>query len=97
MHIKGKLLLPLSVLLQSLKGEKTGIYIADSTSLKVCHNRRINIHKVFKGVAAGGKASMGWFYGLKLHVSINNKGELMAIKFTAGSVSDRAVLEDITK
>ena len=94
---KGKLLLPLSVLLQSLKGEKTGIYIVDSTSLKVCHNRRINNHKVFEGIAARGKTSMGWFYGLKLHVSINNKGEIMAIKFTAGNVSDPTVLENITK
>lgn len=94
---KGKLLLPLSMLLQSLKGEKTGIYIVDSTSLKVCHNRRINNHKVFKNIAARGKTSMGWFYGLKLHIAINHKGEVMAIKFTAGNVNDRCALDGITK
>lgn len=96
-QLKGKLLLPLSILLQSLKGEKTGIYIVDSTSLKVCHNRRINNHKVFQNIAARGKTSMGWFYGLKLHIAINHKGEIMAVRFTAGNVNDRSVLDEITK
>ena len=96
-QIKGKLLLPMSILLQSLKGEKTGIYIVDSTSLKVCHNRRINNHKVFEGMAARGRTTMGWFYGFKLHVAINNKGEIMAIKFTAANTNDLAVLDEITK
>lgn len=94
---KGKLLLPLSVLLQCLKGSNTGTYIIDSTSLAICHNRRIHHHKVFKGIAARGKTSMGWFYGLKLHVVINNKGEIMAVKFTAGNVNDRCVLEEVTQ
>jgi hypothetical protein len=35
--------------------------------LAVCDNRRISRHKAFKGVAARGKTSMGWFYGFKLH------------------------------
>lgn len=96
-QIKGKLLLPLSILLQSLKGEKTGVYVVDSTSLKVCHNCRISNHKVFEGIAARGKTTMGWFYGFKLHITINNKGEIMAIKFTAGNISDLSVLDDITK
>jgi hypothetical protein len=96
-QIKKKMFLPLSMLLQSLGGEKTGIYIADSTSLKVCHNRRINRHRVFKGLAQRGKSTMGWFYGFKLHVIINNKGEIMAIKVTSGNTDDRSVLDEITK
>ncbi len=96
-QIQKKLFLPLSVLIQSLLGEKTGIYIADSTSLSVCHNRRINRHRVFKNLAARGKTTMGWFYGLKLHIVINNKGEVMAIRITKGNVDDRSVLEELTK
>lgn len=96
-QLKSKLLLPLSLLIQSIKGEKTGVYIVDSTSLQVCHNRRINQHRVFKGLAERGKSSMGWFYGFKLHVVINNKGEIMAVKFTTGNINDRCVLEEITK
>ena len=54
-----RLFTPLMVLLHSLGGEHTGIYFADSTKLAVCHNRRIHRHKVFAGLAARGKTSMG--------------------------------------
>jgi hypothetical protein len=54
-----RLLVPLCILLQNLFGEKTGIYIADATSLPVCHNKRINRNRVFKGLAKRGKTTMG--------------------------------------
>lgn len=69
-------------------GKQTGSGYIDSTKLPVCDNRRIHNHKVFKGVAARGKTSTGWFFGLKLHLAINDQGELLAIGFTAGNVSD---------
>lgn len=58
----------LFVPLNTLKGQETGIYFADSTSLKVCHNKRLSRHKTFEGLATRGKSTMGWFYGLKLHL-----------------------------
>ncbi|MBL0941347.1 MAG: hypothetical protein IBJ00_01260 [Alphaproteobacteria bacterium] len=61
-----RLFIPLCMLLQSLFGEKTGTYIADATSLPVCHNKRINRNRVFKGLAARGKTTIGWFYGLSV-------------------------------
>ena len=57
--------------------EKTGIYVIDSTPLRVCENIRIPRHKVFKELAQRGKTSIGWFYGFKLHLVINHIGELM--------------------
>ena len=92
-----RLFAPLMVLLHCLSGEQTGIYFADSTKLAVCHNRRISRHAVFDGLAARGKTSMGWFYGLKMHFVINHKGEIMAVKITPGNIADSAVLHDITK
>jgi len=92
-----RLFVPLMVLLHSLGGEETGVYFPDSTKLAVCHNRRIHRHKVFDGVAARGKTSMGWFYGLKLHFVINHKGQIMALKITPGNTADSAVLEEITQ
>ena len=88
-----RLFMPFCILLRSLSGEKTGIYIADSTKLAVCHNARINRNRVFKGLAARGKTTMGWFFGFKLHVVINHKGEIMAIKITPGNADDRSPLE----
>ena len=71
-----RLLPGLFVLLKWLCGqsERTGFYIADSKPLAVCDNHRIRSNKVFADIAARGKSSMGWFYGLKAHLVINGTG-----------------------
>jgi Transposase DDE domain len=92
-----RLFVPLTVLLHSLSGEPSGVYFADSTKLAVCHNRRIHRHKVFESLAARGKTSMGWFYGLKLHFVINHKGQIMALKITPGNTADSTVLDAMTQ
>ncbi len=71
----------------------TGISFVDSTSLRVCKNQRIHIHKVFKGIAQRGKCSMGRFFGFKLHLICNEKGELLNFMITPGDVDDRKPLE----
>lgn len=90
-------MLPLCCFLQTLKGEKTGIYFIDSTLLKVCHIKREKQHKVFEGLAKKAKSTIGWFYGFKLHIVINDKGELMAFKITTGNVDDRKPVPDLIK
>lgn len=83
-------LFPLFVYLKIYRmSTPTGISFVDSTSLKVCNNRRIHSNKVFKDIAKRGKSSMGWFYGFKLHYIINEKGELLSFSITAGNVDDR--------
>jgi hypothetical protein len=82
-------LLPLCVYLHTRFGVVTGISFVDSTPLVVCHNRRINRHRVFNGLAARGKTSMGWFYGFKLHLLVNDQGELLALCLTPGNIDDR--------
>jgi hypothetical protein len=61
----------------------------DSTVLRVCHNKRIKRNKTFKGFAEVGKSSMGWFFGFKLHLIINDKGEILSFFLTKGNVDDR--------
>jgi hypothetical protein len=80
---------PLCHYLKSRLGPVTGIAFIDATPLPVCHNRRIGRHKVFDGLAARGKTSVGWFYGFKLHLVINDRGELLAFYLTPGNVDDR--------
>jgi len=84
------LIVPLTVYLIKFKvGKCSGISFLDSTTLDVCHNRRIYAHKVFKGLAWRGKSSTGWFYGFKLHLIINDRGEILSFCITAGNVDGR--------
>ena len=76
-----------------LLGKCTGISFVDNTPLRVCRNQRIHIHKTFKGIARRGKCSMGWFFGFKLHLICNEKGELLNFMITPGDVDDRRPLE----
>ena len=78
-----------STYLRQSFGKCSGITFIDSTPLVVCRNQRIKQHKVFDGLAARGKNSMGWFYGFKLHLTINDQGELLGISVTPGNVDDR--------
>lgn len=82
-------LIPLCLYLHPRLGTATGIAFIDATSLPVCHNRRIERHRVFAGLAARGKTSLGWFFGFKLHLVINERGELLAFYLSPGNVDDR--------
>jgi hypothetical protein len=91
-------LIPLCVYLRTYCfGECTGISFIDSTPLAVCHNQRITHHKVFAGLAERGKSSTGWFFGFKLHVVVNDRGELLNVTLTPGNVDDRKPVPNLVK
>jgi hypothetical protein len=75
----------------------TGISFIDSTALDVCLNQRIHSHKVFAGLAARGKTSTGWFFGFKLHLVINDRGEILQFCITPGNVDDRKPVPRLAK
>ena len=87
----------LAVYMKYKSGAETGMYYIDSTTLKVCHNQRIHRHKVFDNIAKRGKSSMGWFFGFKLHLVINHKGEIMSFCLTPGNIDDRKPMESLLK
>ena len=92
--------IPLTLFMQIKKtGNCTGITFMDSTTLEVCNNHRISQHKVFHGIAQRGKSSTGWFYGFKLHLTVNECGELLNFCLTPGNVDDRnpKVIQQLTK
>lgn len=87
--------LPMSIFLKTCcMGEGTGISFIDSTPIRVCKNKRISRNRVFKDTAKRGKSTMGYFFGFKLHIVINEKGELLNFVLTQGNVDDREPLKN---
>lgn len=97
LDLKKRAVLPLYCFLLSLQGKCSGVSLVDSTSLVVCHQKRIHSHRVFKGLAKRGKTTKGWFYGFKLHLVVNERGEILSFLLSPGNTSDLSPLPHLTK
>jgi hypothetical protein len=64
----------LTALFMSLRKNDSDIAFVDSTPIKVCKNKRIFTHKVFKGLTEREKSTMGCFFGLNF-ISLSMKKE----------------------
>jgi hypothetical protein len=84
-----RFLVPLAVYLHTQRGACTGISFIDSTAIAVCHPARIQQRRVFRVDAHRGKTLVGWFYGFKLHLVVNDRGELLPFCLTPGNIDDR--------
>lgn len=73
---------------KAAQSERTGIYFVDSKRIEVCHVKREKQNCVFKNIATKGKSSMGWFYGIKVHIVINNIGQIVNFAFSQGNIAD---------
>ena len=94
-ELQQKALMPMALFLQlCCLGHCTGISFIDSTPIRVCHIKREFSHKTFQGLATKGQCSMGWFFGFKLHIVINDKGEILDFLFTQANVDDREPLKN---
>ena len=85
----------LAAFLQSRFDEATGISYIDSTPVQVCKPKRMSRNKVFKTTARKGKSTIGWFFGFKLHLIVNEVGGLLAVKLTKANVDDRSPVLDM--
>ena len=95
-ELQKKVVVKLAILLKMFYlGKCIGISYIDSTPIRVCHIKREKQHKVFKGFAQKGQCSLGWFYGFKLHLIINDKGEILDFIITPGNIDDRKPLSDM--
>lgn len=87
-------ILPLTLYMKTVcLSNCTGISFIDSTPIRVCKNKRIKSNRVFKDIANLGKSTMGWFYGFKLHIIINDKGELLDFLISQASTDDRTPIK----
>jgi hypothetical protein len=96
-YLMPRVLPALSLLMLKMCGETNGIAFVDSTTLTVCHKKRVKRNRVFAGIAKSSKSTMGWFFGFKLHLVINDCGEIISFKVTQGNVDDRKPLPGLAK
>lgn len=81
-------------ILLSMRNKRAGIIkLTDSTPIPVCKNIRIQSHKVMKRIATRFKTTIGYFYGLKLHVISDENGNLLKLIFTTANADDRKALD----
>ena len=77
-ELEKEVLFPMVIFIKTvLLGTCTGISFVDSTPLRVCLNPKIHIHKM----ATPEKCYMGWCFGFKLHLTINDKWEILNFMF----------------
>lgn len=88
-------ILPLTLYMKTCcLGRCTGISFIDSTPIRACDKKRIKQNRVFRDIATIGKSTMGWFYGFKLHIIVNDRGELLDFIITQANVDDRTPLKE---
>lgn len=96
-ELMADVLQPIVAFMESRCGKADGITFVDSTPLRVCQNIRIPRHKTFVDEAGRGKSSTGWFYGFKLHFTVNDRGDILSFCFTRGNVGDRQPVPFLAK
>ncbi len=70
-------------------GRFAGISFVDSTCIPVCHNKRVKRNRVFKDYAVVGRSTMGWYFGFKLRLIVNERGEVLNFMLTKANVDNR--------
>ena len=96
-----RLLAIITKILLTLLGENRrnahAIKYTDATDIAACLNKNAKNHKTMHTLARWGRASKGFFYGLKLHLSADYQGRVLAVAFTPGNTDDRKPFMKLNK
>lgn len=80
-------------------GKKYGhlVKYTDATDIPVCLRKNADSHKTMAmaGMASFGRSAKGWFYGLKMTLTRDARGRVLAVKFTSANANDRDIFRRI--
>lgn len=76
-----------------LRREAHPLKFTDTTDIPVCLNKNAGHHKTMRELSAWSKTGKGSFYGLKLHLSADCEGRVLALKLTPGNSNDREIFK----
>ncbi len=69
----------------------------DATDIPVCYNKNAGKHKTMKGLAEWGHSGKGFYYGLKMTMTRDDDGRLLALAFSPANGNDRKIFRHINK
>lgn len=69
----------------------------DATDIPVCLRKNADDHQTMKDFAGFGRSTKGWFYGIKLTITRDHDGRLLAIQFHRTDDNDRDVFGRINQ
>jgi len=69
----------------------------DATDIPVCLKKNADAHKTMASLAELGRSSKGWFYGLKMTLTRDADGRMLAVRFTSANANDREIFRTINK
>lgn len=69
----------------------------DATAIPVCLMKNVDHHKTMKDLASMSKSSSGWYYGMKLHLTADFKGKVLALYITSADGNDRQTAKKMNK
>jgi len=80
-------------------GKKHGhlVKYTDATDLPVCLKKNADSHRTMQGLAGFGYSSKGWYYGLKMTMTRDARGNILGLRFTAPSKNDRDIFRSINR
>ena len=87
----------MTAVMKFLQKQAHVIKFTDSTELPVCLEKNAGHHRTMKGLAEWSKSSKGWFYGLKLHLSSDLEGRVLALRLTPGNSDDRGIFKKMNE
>ncbi|REK60479.1 MAG: IS982 family transposase [Bacteroidetes bacterium] len=73
------------------------VKFTDSTDIPVCLNKNAKYHKTMAGLAQWGRSSKGFYFGLKLHITVDAKEKLLSICITPANTDDRKVFMQLNE
>lgn len=69
----------------------------DSSDIPVCQLRKSKYHKTMQPLASYSKTGKGWFYGLKLHLTSDLRGNILNARFSSANSNDRQQLKNMNR
>jgi hypothetical protein len=87
----------LSIFMRFNKQTSHLVKYTDATDIPVCLKKNMDEHKTMKGLSGLGRSAKGWFYGLKMTLTRDHEGRMLALKFTRPGENDRDIFREINR